>query len=133
MKIDADTGNGKRSKRIRPSTTERGYGHSHQRLRAAVARVVKSGAAVCARCGLPIAPDAAFDLDHARDRLSYLGPSHVRCNRGTASRRTVPLLWSRRWFDNPAVGTEVNLGDGLVEVHLGGGHWETMPASEFRN
>jgi hypothetical protein len=45
----------------------------------------------------------------------------------------MPLLWSRRWYENPAPGTEVCLGDGLIEVHVGNGIWETMPVSELRD
>jgi hypothetical protein len=39
-----------------------------------------------------------------------------------------PYKWSQRWFDDPPVGTTVVLGDGLVEVHVGGGVWETRKA-----
>ena len=38
-----------------------------------------------------------------------------------------PYKWSRRWCDEPPVGTEV-LGDGLVEIHLGRGIWQTVAA-----
>ena len=38
----------------------------------------------------------------------------------------VPTRWSRRWFDEPAVGTQVFLGDGLVEVYVGCGIWQTV-------
>ena len=34
-----------------------------------------------------------------------------------------PYRWSRRWHDEPPVGTIVGLGYGLVEVHLGRGVW----------
>ena len=38
------------------------------------------------------------------------------------------MTWSRRWFDDPAPGTTVYLGEGLVETYLGHGIWETVPA-----
>jgi hypothetical protein len=38
-----------------------------------------------------------------------------------------PTRWSQRWFDDPAPGKVVLLGDRLVKVHLGGGHWQTVP------
>jgi hypothetical protein len=41
-----------------------------------------------------------------------------------------PLKWSQRWFEDPPVGTTVNLGGGEVEVHVGGGVWQTAPASD---
>jgi hypothetical protein len=37
-------------------TTAGGWGWLHQQLKRQVARVVATGAAVCARCGLPIEP-----------------------------------------------------------------------------
>ena len=36
---------------------------------------------------------------------------------------------SRRWYDDPPVETEVFLGDGLVEVHVGRGVWQTVAES----
>jgi hypothetical protein len=46
--------------------TARRYGWGHQQARARIARIVAAGEAVCARCGRPIDPDAAWDLDHQR-------------------------------------------------------------------
>ena len=37
-----------------------------------------------------------------------------------------PGRWSRRWCQEPAVGTEVLLGGGRVEVHVGRGVWQTV-------
>ena len=39
-----------------------------------------------------------------------------------------PYRWSQGWFQQPPIGTEVMLGDGLVEVHVGGGVWQTVDA-----
>lgn len=72
----------------RETTTTRGYGIRHQRLRAAWAAKVRHGDVACARCGDLIEPDEGFDLDHDdNDRTQYLGPSHIRCNRATARHR----------------------------------------------
>ena len=76
----------------RPSTSQRGYGAYHQRLRRELKELVEAGALPCARCGEPILPGEAWDLDHSDDRGSYLGPSHAKCNRATKKRRT-----SRKW------------------------------------
>ena len=57
-----------------------------------------------------------WHLDHNPDRDGYLGPSHARCNLSAAAavtngRRPLPPFeekpyrWSRRWFDDPPVGT----------------------------
>ena len=41
------------------------------------------------------------------------------------------LRWSRRWCDEPGIGTIVFLGDGLAEVHVGRGVWQTGEVSEL--
>lgn len=72
---------------FRVSTTERGYGSRHQKLRRLVAPQVDAGLADCARCGLPIRAGTPWDLGHDdRDRSRYLGPEHRRCNRSTSGR-----------------------------------------------
>jgi hypothetical protein len=76
------------------STTERGYGHQHQRLRRVWAKRVDAGGVNCARCGRPILPGMAFDLGHDdHDRSRYVGPEHIRCNRST----TKAKIYSRKW------------------------------------
>lgn len=88
--------------RTRLSASERGYGPEHSRLRRQVAAVVKAGAAVCWRCGLPIAAGQAWDLGHDDDdRSVYRGPEHRHArdcpqggNRATSGRRR---RTSRRW------------------------------------
>ena len=76
-------------KRYRPGrTTADGYGWTHQKLRRAWAKKVATGTIVCARCGRPVDPREAWDLDHDPtdpERKRYLGPSHTRCNRATAT------------------------------------------------
>ena len=37
-----------------------------------------------------------------------------------------PRRWSRRWHDDPPIGTEVLLDDGLVEIYVGRGIWQTV-------
>ena len=72
----------------RATTTSRGYGASHQRMRAKYQTLVASGRAVCVRCDEPIAPDAPWDLDHSDDRRTYNGPAHRACNRAAGARNS---------------------------------------------
>ena len=82
---------------MKGSTVARGYGRHHKRLRAVWARQVEAGQVDCARCGRPIFPGQAFDLDHSDDRLDYLGPSHVYCNRAHVRRYPAKRRYSRDW------------------------------------
>jgi hypothetical protein len=50
----------------------------------------------CARCGEPIEPGDAFDLDHTDDRAGYLGASYQACNRGQPARDSGRRV-SREW------------------------------------
>lgn len=77
-----------REAQSRPPAAERGYGAEHQKLRREIAVLVRTGQAKCARCGGPIRPAEAWDLDHDDDdRSRYIGASHARCNRSTRGRR----------------------------------------------
>lgn len=70
----------RRSKDPRGSTAERGYDRTHQvRRRAALAAFAPGDP--CARCGQPMLEGDPLDLDHADDRVTYLGLSHAWCNR----------------------------------------------------
>ena len=67
----------------RPSSTTRGYGQEHRRLRDQYRYLIKTvpGAILCSRCGNSIWPNDKWDLDHTDDRQGYKGPSHATCNR----------------------------------------------------
>ena len=91
-----------------------------------------------ARCDELIDPDEKWELDHRDDGHGWLGPSHQRCNARAGWEAMVaaangnggfveetPYRWSRRWSQEPPVGTEVFLGGRLVEVHVGRGIWQT--------
>jgi hypothetical protein len=73
------------------STTARGYGTHHQKLRARWALKVDRGKVYCARCGGWIMPGTPWDLGHVDgDKKKYSGPEHAACNRSTAGRRRPP-------------------------------------------
>ena len=113
------------------------YGAAHQRLRKQLEPAVATGGVSCVRCGQPIEPGESWDLEHSdKNPRMHSGVGHSRCNRATSAHVTngngvveePPLRWSQRWFDDPPVGTEVFLEDGLREVHVGGGVWQTVAA-----
>ena len=81
--------------RARGTTTERGYGHTHQVERARWATILAQRAVPCARCGEPIRPGEPFDLGHTNDRKSWHGPEHPTCNRADGGRRSVRTLFER--------------------------------------
>jgi hypothetical protein len=70
--------------------TAGGWGWQHQQARQVAARKVATGTVQCSRCGYPIYPDQAWDLDHADGidkRLGvYRGPSHRHCNQAAGGR-----------------------------------------------
>jgi hypothetical protein len=127
----------RRKRPRRPYPTQR-YGPAHRELRRRLEPVVQAGKATCARCSEPIEPGSKWELDHRDDGKGWLGPSHRGCNRSAGWEKMVgkngygnfveetPYRWSRRWSDEPPVGTEVLLGGGLVEVHVGRGIWQTL-------
>lgn len=69
------------------STTERGYGVEHQRLRAEWAPLVEEGNERCCLCGYLIDPGAPWHLDHSEDRTGYRGIAHADCNMRDGARR----------------------------------------------
>ena len=73
--------------RARGSSTQRGYGTQHQKLRAHWQRRLNNGEPItCWRCGQPINPDA-WDLGHCdTNRTTWHGPEHPACGRATAGR-----------------------------------------------
>ena len=71
----------------RGSRQQRGYDAAHDAERQRWAPLVDAGQVSCARCGAPIPPGTAWDLDHTDDRTGYLGPSHAGCNRDWRSQR----------------------------------------------
>jgi hypothetical protein len=88
------------------STTKRGYGTKHQRLRRMWQRRLDSGETIsCARCGLSIMRGMRWDLGHDdHDRSRYSGQEHERCNRRAGGRLGAmvkhgsrPLRTSRHW------------------------------------
>lgn len=88
------------------TTTQRGYGRTHQVIRERYKRLVASGEAICARCGHRITPGEKWDLGHTDDRSGYTGPEHAnRCNRAAGGRKRARLTraakggadTSRRW------------------------------------
>ncbi len=83
-------------RKSRPTQAERGYGPEHIKERRRLEKVVKSGGAICARCGELIEPDEPFDLDHREDRTGYLGPSHRHCNQRAAAKKGSKIAHRRR-------------------------------------
>lgn len=72
--------------RARGTTTQRGYGHEHAKLRAML--LPHAIGTPCPRCGQVMTEDQALDLGHIDgDRTRYSGIEHAHCNRATASRR----------------------------------------------
>jgi hypothetical protein len=72
----------------------RGYGPAHYKQRAMLLPFVRSGMAVCGRCGEAILPGDPWDLGHDDfDRSRYTGPEHASCNRGAPNRLHVSREW----------------------------------------
>ena len=65
----------------RGTTTQRGYGTPHQRLRDKLIAQWTPGQP-CAHCGQPTTNKDDLDLAHTQDRRGYRGLAHAACNRG---------------------------------------------------
>jgi hypothetical protein len=64
------------------TSTERGYGADHRKLREDWRPLVEAGDVTCWRCGELIQPGDVWDLGHSdTDRSVYRGPEHRGCNR----------------------------------------------------
>ena len=62
---------------------------------------------------------------HTRD--GYLGVSHATCDLregANQTQRQTPYRWSRRWHDDPPIGTIV-YGNERV-IYLGNGEWQPL-------
>jgi hypothetical protein len=83
-------------------------------LREVLAGEVAAGRAMCARCGLPVAPGQHWDVGHVDGGgpNDYAGVEHRSCNRATSGRRLKAAAlvhgaafrsphdgrpWSRQW------------------------------------
>lgn len=72
--------------RARGSSTERGYGTDHRKLRAQLAPAAIG--TNCHFCGQPIEAGQKVALDHTEDRTGYRGIVHLACNAADGGRRT---------------------------------------------
>lgn len=65
----------------RGTPRQRGYDTDYRKTRAAAARAIAAGNAVCWRCGQPIPPGTDWHLGHDdHDRSIIRGPEHAHCN-----------------------------------------------------
>lgn len=87
-----------------------------------------------------IKPGEAWHLDHKDDGVGWLGPSHATCNTRAGAQKMhdanangsrvfveQPYRWSRRWHDDPPLGTTC-----AGEVYVGNGVWVEAPGSRAR-
>jgi hypothetical protein len=65
-----------------PARNRARYGYHHRELRKSYLAFVRSGKAICWRCGKRIDPNGEWDLGHDDDTGRYGGPEHRKCNRG---------------------------------------------------
>jgi len=70
------------------SSTARGYGKAHKRLREQWAPLVAAGGVNCWRCGRQILPGTKWHLGHHDwNRSIYQGPEHAQCNLSGAAKK----------------------------------------------
>lgn len=72
--------------RARGSSTERGYGTEHRKLRAQLAPAAIG--TNCHFCGKPMLSSQSLALDHTEDRTGYRGIVHLACNAADGGRRS---------------------------------------------
>ncbi|MER7164510.1 hypothetical protein ABT336_00305 [Micromonospora sp. NPDC000207] len=85
------------------STSARGYGHHHQKLRDRWRPKVDAGLVDCARptCGKPILPGQEWQLGHDdNDRSRYHGPEHRYCNESAGGRKGAAITNARHQTTN---------------------------------
>ena len=93
--------------RRRGTTTQRGLGRDHQKLRASWKPYVEAGmvqchAVECLMSSRWITPGSTWHLGHTPDRTGWTGPEHAKCNthegavRGNRQRPNTRKQ-SRRW------------------------------------
>lgn len=71
------------------STTARGYGYDHQKLREAL--LPGAYGQPCHHCTELMLPGQDLDLDHSDDRTAYRGMAHATCNRQAGSAKAHAL------------------------------------------
>jgi hypothetical protein len=92
------------------STTARGYGNQHQKLRKQWAARVAAGTVTCWRCHRLIAPWAEWELGHDDwDRDITRGPEHKACNRKAAAAKA--KLIRTQTVGKPAKRARLNVMD----------------------
>lgn len=86
----------------RRSTTDRGYGHTHQQQRRRWQRVIDDGRGCCWRCGARIpAGSSDWHLGHDDDdRRIYRGAECILCNLRAAARKTNRIRRFKRALRN---------------------------------
>jgi hypothetical protein len=85
------------------------YGGDHQAIRRVA--LPRAYGQPCSRCGLPMRPGQALDLDHRDDGSGWLGFSHARCNRAAGGRlgraRQIEQQRRKRLMEEYALGIEI--------------------------
>lgn len=75
--------------KVQASTTARGYGTEHQKLRAKLLPLAYG--TPCSRCGQPMLQGQTLHFDHTDDRTNYLGFSHAACNLKAGAQKAARL------------------------------------------
>jgi len=89
----------------RGTSTQRGYGTHHTKLRNHIKPLVDTGQINCWRCGKRILPGQKLHLGHNdKDRRKYNGPEHQACNVRAANYRmagkTTPQSKALEFFND---------------------------------